>query len=125
MLGAVSPPLGPSAKGARDVLPSTLHDLRYRPYLRLTATIFAALGMIVGLVGLLASLVGADVFIRLLPLLHVEGVAAGLLGLVAMPIFFALLGVLIGGLTYLPFRWLLRLQTPLAARREPGGPRSE
>jgi hypothetical protein len=91
------------------MLPSTLHDLRFGPYLRLTATIFAALGMIVGVVGLLASLAGADVFIRLLPLLRVDGVAAGLLGLIAMPLFFALLGALIGAITFVPFRWLQRV----------------
>lgn len=91
------------------MLPSTLRDLRYGPYLRLVSTIFAALGIIVGAVGLLASLVGADVFIRLLPLLQVDGVAAGLLGLVAMPLFFALVGALIGAATFVPFRWLQRV----------------
>ena len=88
--------------------PHSLLDPDFRPYLRLTATIFAALGMIVGAVGLLASLVGADVFIRLLPLVHVDGVAAGLLGLVAIPLFFALGGALIGAITFVRFPWLQR-----------------
>lgn len=91
------------------MLPRALDDLRFGPYIRLTATIFAALGMIVGVVGLLASLVGADVFIRLLPLLQVDGVVAGLLGLLVMPIFFALMGALVGAATFIPFRWLQRV----------------
>lgn len=104
--------------------PRTLHDLRFGPYLRLTATIFAALGMIVGVLGLLASLVGADVFIRLLPLLQVDGVAAGLLGLVAMPIFFALMGALVGAITFVPFGWLQRVLVVVEPRTGAGDARS-
>jgi Na+-transporting NADH:ubiquinone oxidoreductase subunit NqrB len=107
------------------VRPHALDDLRYGPYLRLTATIFAALGMIVGVVGLLASLIGADVFIRLLPLLQVDGVAAGLLGLVAMPIFFALIGALVGAVTFVPFRWLQRVLGTFEPRPGAGEARSE
>jgi len=105
------------------VLPHTLHHLRFGPYLGLTATIFAALGIVVGVVGLLASLVGADVFIRLLPFVRAEGVRAGLLGLVAMPVSFAVLGVLIGAVTYLPFRWLERLRALVGPRRDAVGAR--
>lgn len=105
--------------------PHTLHRLRLRPYLDLTATISAALGIVVGVVGLLASLVGADVFIRLLPFVHAEGVRAGLLGLVAMPVFFALLGVLIGAVTYLPFRWLQRVRARVGPRGDAVGAGSD
>ena len=102
--------------------PALLHDLPFDRYLGLTATIFAALGVIVGAFGLVASLFGADVFIRLLPLLRAEGVGAGLLGLLAMPVFFALLGVLVGALTFYPFRWLQHLLTLFGPRQ--GAPAS-
>jgi hypothetical protein len=107
------------------MLPSTLDDLRYGPYVRLTSTIFAALGTIVGIVGLVASLVGADVFLRLVPLLDVQGLAAGLLGLVAMPVLFALLGARIGALTYVPFRWLQRILAFVGPGGARIGPRPE
>lgn len=89
-------------------------------HLNLTATIGAAFGVVVGAVGLLASLAGADVFIRLPPLLRVDGLGAGVLGLLVMPVAFALVGVLLGLLTYLPFRALMRLPSLLGARRSRG-----
>ena len=103
---------------------TNLQDLQFRQYLGLTATVFAALGVVVGVFGLLASLVGADVFIVLRPVVDVEGVGAGLLGLLAMPLFFAGAGVLVGALTYLPFRWLQRVRALFGGPRPdaPGSP---
>lgn len=91
------------------MLPDTLRDLHLAPYLNLTATLAAAFGVVVGVLGFIASLVGADVFIRLFPLLQIDGLAAGVLGLLVMPVAFAVFGLLIGLVTYLPFRLLMRL----------------
>lgn len=91
------------------MLPNTLRDLHLAPYLNLAATLASAFGVLVGVIGFLASLGGTDVFIRLLPVLQVDGLAAGVLGLLVMPVAFAFVGLLIGLATYLPFRFLMRL----------------
>jgi choline-glycine betaine transporter len=69
---------------------------------------FAVIGMLVGLVGLVGSLIGMHVFFQFGPL-HITGLLAGLIGLPLMPCLFALVGVVVGAITYLPVRWLARL----------------
>jgi hypothetical protein len=88
----------------------TLRSVSLGSTMAICAAIFAAIGLIVGALGLLASLLGFHIFITL-PFLSVKGVAAGLASIPIMPAAFALAGLLVGLAVYLPLKlilWILR-----------------
>lgn len=97
-----------------------LRRLTFTSYVRFLAAASAAIGAVIGVVGFVAGLFGAQLFIRLLPFFHVEGLAAAVLGLVVMPVFFVLIGVVAAAVTYFPFNLVLRLVGGLVVEGEEG-----
>lgn len=68
--------------------------------------IASGLGLLVGIYGLIASLMGQYVFFNFGPV-HIEGVTAGMAGIFIMPLVFTLGGALLALLIYLPLKLLL------------------
>ena len=81
--------------------------LRLRNYVVTSAILFAAIGFVSGVIGLVGSFRGRHVFFVLGPF-HLEGVPAGILGVPLMPLVFAVAGILLALITYLPASWILR-----------------
>ena len=76
-------------------------------YVVTSAILFAAIGFVSGVIGLVVSFRGRHVFFVLGPF-HLEGVPAGILGVPLMPLVFAVAGILLALITYLPASWILR-----------------
>lgn len=85
-----------------------IKQLTFGSYLGVASAVAAATGVVLAAVGLLSSLFGADVYLRFLPLFHIENISEGLVALVVMPLVFALFGLVLGAITYYPFHWVLR-----------------
>ena len=85
-----------------------IKEVAFKSYLHLSSAVFAALGVVLGAVGLLARIFGVDIYAELLPVFHIQTVAAGLMAVVVMPLFFGVFGLLAGALSYFPFHWVLR-----------------
>ncbi|MHB1413937.1 MAG: hypothetical protein ACYC1C_01700 [Chloroflexota bacterium] len=90
-----------------------IQSVTFGSFLKLSGAVFLSIGIVSGVVGLIASLLGVPTYITLGPgplvALRLEGVPAGLAGLLLMPISHGLVGLLLGIFAYLPFRWFLGL----------------
>lgn len=87
----------------------TMERLTLGSFMKLSGAAGAAFGVLVGIVGFIASLFGADVFIVFGGLPRLSGIAAGIVGLPLMPVVFGLLGVVAALVLYWPFTAVLRL----------------
>jgi hypothetical protein len=88
--------------------PINLTGIHYGSFLKLSAAMGAAGGLIFGLAMFIGSLVGASVKLNLV-FMNLKGVLAGVAGIFFAPIMFAIFCMLPALLAYFPFRLLLRV----------------
>ena len=86
----------------------TLQQVRFLDYVKLCVAISTALGIFVGIIASLLALTGFDVNVHLFGYV-LTGVTAALAAIPVMSVGFSALGFAIGVVSYLPFRWLLKL----------------
>ena len=88
--------------------PINLTGIHYGSFLKLSAAMGTAGGLIFGLAMFIGSLVGASVKLNL-GLVNINGVPAGAAGIIFAPIMFAMFSTFLALVAYFPFRLLLRL----------------
>lgn len=80
-------------------------SIKMGSFLKVSALFFAFIGFLFGLLALVGSALGGNVFITL-GSFQVVGVSAGILGVPLMAVLFGLLGLLIGLVTFVPINWI-------------------
>ena len=89
-----------------------LKKLDFKSYILLSSTMGMSLGFAGGTLFLLLSFVSGDVFFDLGEN-QLSGIPAGFASFVAMPVFFTIVGSIIGLIGFLPFKLLMKIQKAL------------
>ncbi|WP_041605777.1 hypothetical protein [Halothermothrix orenii] len=92
-----------------------IYFISFGSYIKLFIFLSAALGVFIGIISFLGSLVGAPVETHFLSMVY-QGLPAGILSIVLAPFALGLTGILGGIVSYLPFKFLLRFINGLSIK---------
>lgn len=88
--------------------PTVLRDIAFKSFLKLGVLVAGSFGFACGVVTLVGALVGFDVHASLY-FARFEGLTAGILNLILLPLLFSISALVLGALAYIPFKFLLFL----------------
>lgn len=86
-----------------------LTQISFGSFIKLNATIYLAIGILIGILTFLISLIGGDVTANL-GNTEYEGIVAGIIGLFLSPIASSIIGAIFGIFAFFPFKLFLKFR---------------
>ncbi|KKP37273.1 hypothetical protein A2483_00210 [Candidatus Peregrinibacteria bacterium RIFOXYC2_FULL_33_13] len=86
-----------------------LFQIKFKSFVRLCVSIAFPFGFVFGALTLIMAFLGGNVYSNII-FVQLTGVPAGLANLIVGPIILAFIGLVIGVLSYLPFKFYLKIR---------------
>lgn len=86
-----------------------LFKIKFKSFIALCLSIAAPLGLAFGALSLIGSLIGGSAYSNLF-IYHLQGITAGIANLILAPLLFSFIGLIVGILSYFPFKFYLKVK---------------